>query len=185
MIKETIKDTKNRMEHAIEDFRRKLGTIRTGRASTSILDNVHVDYYGTPMPLNQVATIHAPEASMITVQPFDPSQIGAIEKAILGSELGLNPSNDGKLIRLPIPPLTEERRRQLAKVVNEMSEEHKTAIRNIRRDENDKLKKALKEKTISEDDEKNGLAEIQKLTDAHIGKVADLAKHKEEEIMKV
>ena len=185
MIKETIKDTKNRMEHAIEDFRRKLGTIRTGRASTSILDNVHVDYYGTPMPLNQVATIHAPEASMITVQPFDPSQIGAIEKAILGSELGLNPSNDGKLIRLPIPPLTEERRRQLAKVVNEMSEEHKTAIRNIRRDENDKLKKALKEKTISEDDEKNGLAEIQKLTDAHIGKVAELAKHKEEEIMKV
>ena len=185
MIKETIKDTKNRMEHAIEDFRRKLGTIRTGRASTSILDNVHVDYYGTPMPLNQVATIHAPEASLITVQPFDPSQIGAIEKAILGSELGLNPSNDGKLIRLPIPPLTEERRRQLAKVVNEMSEEHKTAIRNIRRDENDKLKKALKEKTISEDDEKNGLAEIQKLTDAHIGKVAELAKHKEEEIMKV
>jgi ribosome recycling factor len=185
MIKETIKDTKNRMEHAIEDFRRKLGTIRTGRASTSILDNVHVDYYGTPMPLNQVATIHAPEASLITVQPFDTSQIGAIEKAILGSELGLNPSNDGKLIRLPIPPLTEERRRQLAKVVNEMSEEHKTAIRNIRRDENDKLKKALKEKTISEDDEKNGLAEIQKLTDAHIGKVADLAKHKEEEIMKV
>jgi ribosome recycling factor len=137
------------------------------------------------MPLNQVETIHAPEASLITVQPFDTSQIGAIEKAILGSELGLNPSNDGKLIRLPIPPLTEERRRQLAKVVNEMSEEHKTAIRNIRRDENDKLKKALKEKTISEDDEKNGLAEIQKLTDAHIGKVADLAKHKEEEIMKV
>jgi ribosome recycling factor len=185
MIKETIKDTKNRMEHAIEDFRRKLGTVRTGRASTSILDNIHVDYYGTPMPLNQVATIHAPEASLITVQPFDPSQIGAIEKAILSSELGLNPSNDGKLIRLPIPPLTEERRRQLAKLVNEMSEDHKTAIRNIRRDENDKLKKALKEKTISEDDEKNGLAEIQKLTDLHIGKVAELAKHKEEEIMKV
>jgi ribosome recycling factor len=185
MIKETIKDTKNRMEHAIEDFRRKLGTVRTGRASTSILDNIHVDYYGTPMPLNQVATIHAPEASLITVQPFDPSQIGAIEKAILSSELGLNPANDGKLIRLPIPPLTEERRRQLAKLVNEMSEDHKTAIRNIRRDENDKLKKALKEKTISEDDEKNGLAEIQKLTDLHIGKVADLAKHKEEEIMKV
>lgn len=185
MIKEIAKETKQRMEHAIEDFRRKLATVRTGRASTSLLDNIHVDYYGTSLPLNQVATIHAPESSMLTVQPFDPSQISAIERAILSSELGLNPSNDGKLIRIPIPPLTEERRRQLAKVIGEMSEEHKTAIRNIRRDSNDKLKRALKEKTISEDEERDGLAEVQKLTDLHIAKIADLAKHKEEEIMKV
>src|SRR4030095_11267387 len=182
--KEISKDTRGRMEHTIEDFRRKLSSIRTGRASTGILDAITVDYYGTQMPLNQVATIHAPEASLLTVQPFDPSQIGAIEKAILSSELGLNPSNDGKLVRIPIPPLTEERRRQLAKVVSEMAEEHKTSIRNIRRDSNDKLKKALKDKLVSEDDERDGLAEIQKLTDQFIARVGELAKHKEEEIVK-
>jgi len=183
--KEISKDTRGRMEHAIEDFRRKLSSIRTGRASTGILDVITVDYYGTQMPLNQVATIHAPEASLLTVQPFDPSQIGPIEKAILSSELGLNPSNDGKLIRIPIPPLTEERRRQLAKVVSEMAEDHKTSIRNIRRDSNDKLKKALKDKLVSEDEERDGLAEIQKLTDQFIARVGELAKHKEEEIVKV
>lgn len=183
--KEISKDTRGRMEHAIEDFRRKLTSIRTGRASTGILDAITVDYYGTQMPLNQIATIHAPEASLLTVQPFDPSQIGAIEKAILSSELGLNPSNDGKLIRIPIPPLTEERRRQLAKVVSEMAEDHKTSIRNIRRDSNDKLKKALKDKLVSEDEERDGLAEIQKLTDQFIARVGELAKHKEEEIVKV
>lgn len=183
--KEISKDTRGRMEHTIEDFRRKLTSIRTGRASTGILDAITVDYYGTQMPLNQIATIHAPEASLLTVQPFDPSQIGAIEKAILSSELGLNPSNDGKLIRIPIPPLTEERRRQLAKVVSEMAEDHKTSIRNIRRDSNDKLKKALKDKLVSEDEERDGLAEIQKLTDQFIARVGELAKHKEEEIVKV
>jgi len=183
--KEISKDTRGRMEHAIEDFRRKLSSVRTGRASTGILDAITVDYYGTQMPLNQVATIHAPEASLLTVQPFDPSQIGPIEKAILSSELGLNPSNDGKLIRIPIPPLTEERRRQLAKVVSEMAEDHKTSIRNIRRDSNDKLKKALKDKLVSEDEERDGLAEIQKLTDQFIARVGELAKHKEEEIVKV
>ncbi|MEP7271045.1 MAG: ribosome recycling factor [Acidobacteriota bacterium] len=185
MTKEIAKETKSRMEHAIEDFRRKLGTVRTGRAATSLLDGITVDYYGTQMPLNQVATVHAPEASLLTVQPFDPSQIGPIEKAIRSSDLGLNPSNDGKLIRIPIPPLTEERRRQLAKHVGEIAEEHKTAIRNIRRDSNDKIKKALKDKTISEDEEKDGLAEVQKLTDQHITRVAELAKHKEEEVLKV
>ncbi|MBX3277271.1 MAG: ribosome recycling factor [Acidobacteria bacterium] len=185
MIKEITKEAKNRMEHAIEDFRRKLGTVRTGRASTTLLDNIHVDAYGTQMPINQLSTIHAPEAALITVQPFDPQLSGAIEKAIRSSDLGLNPANDGKLIRIPIPALTEERRRQLAKVIGEMSEEHKTAIRNIRRDANDKLKKALKEKTVSEDEEKDGLSEVQKLTDAYVTKVSELAKHKEDEIMKV
>ena len=185
MIKDITKETRTRMDHVIEDFRRKLGTVRTGRASTSLLDNITVEYYGTQMPLNQVATIHAPEASLLTVQPFDPTIIGAIEKALRTSELNVNPSNDGKLIRIPIPPLTEERRRQMVKVVSEMAEEHKTATRNIRRDSNDKLKKALKDKTISEDEEKDGLDEVQKLTDQYIGKIAELSKHKEEEIMKV
>jgi len=185
MIKEISKDTKTRMEKVIEDFRHKLATVRTGRASTSLLDNITVEYYGTNMPLNQVATIHAPEASLLTVQPFDPSLINEIEKALRTSELGINPSNDGKLIRLPVPPLTEERRKQMVKVVHEMAEDHKTAIRNIRRDSNDKLKKALKDKLISEDDEKNGLEDVQKLTDQYVAKIGELSKHKEDEIMKV
>lgn len=185
MVKEITKDTKARMEKVVEDFRHKLTTVRTGRASTGMLDNITVEYYGSQMPLNQVATINAPEASMLTVQPFDPSLINEIEKALRGSELGVNPSNDGKLIRIPIPPLTEERRRQMTKVIHEMAEDHRTAVRNVRRDANDKLKKALKEKTISEDDERNGLDEVQKLTDAQINKIGDLAKHKEEEVMRV
>jgi len=185
MVKDVSRDTKSKMERVIEDFRHKLAAVRTGRASTSLLDNVTVEYYGSPMPLNQVATIHAPEASMLTVQPFDPSLINDIEKALRASELGVNPSNDGKLIRIPIPPLTEERRKQMVKVVHEMAEDHKTAMRNVRRDSNDKLKKALKDKTISEDEEKGGLDEIQKLTDLHVGKIGDLAKSKEDEILKV
>ncbi|HWQ34105.1 MAG TPA: ribosome recycling factor [Blastocatellia bacterium] len=185
MVREITKDTKARMEHVIEDYRRKLTTVRTGKASTSLLDNIHVEYYGSQMPLNQVATIHAPESSMLTVQPFDPSLIVEIEKAIRSSELGLNPANDGKLIRVPIPPLTEERRKQMVKVVHEMAEEHKTAVRNIRRDANDKLKKMLKDKQISEDEERGGLDEIQKLTDQHVARIGELSKHKEDEIMKV
>jgi ribosome recycling factor len=185
MIKDITKEARTRMEHAVEDFKRKLATVRTGRASTSLLDNIKVEYYGTPMPLNQVATIHAPESALLTVQPFDPTMIGPIEKEIRSSDLGFNPSNDGKLIRIPIPPLTEERRRQMAKTVSEMAEEHKTAVRNIRRDANDKLKKSLKDKQISEDEEKGGLEEVQKLTDSHITKIVELGKHKEDEIMKV
>jgi ribosome recycling factor len=185
MIKEVAKETRSRMEQVIEDFRRKLATIRTGRASTSLLDNITVDYYGTNLPLNQVATIHAPEASLLTVAPFDPAMLGPIEKVIRSSELGLNPSNDGKIIRIPIPPLTEERRREMTRIVGEIAEEHRTAVRNIRRDSNEKLKKALKEKTISEDEEKDGLAEVQKLTDQYIARINELAKHKDEEIMKV
>jgi len=185
MVKEISKDTKSRMEKVIEDFRHKLASVRTGRASTSLLDNISVEYYGAPMPLNQLATIHAPEASMLTVQPFDPSLINEIEKAIRTSDLGVNPSNDGKLIRIPIPPLTEERRKQMVKTVHEMAEDHKTAIRNLRRDANDKLKKALKDKTISEDEERGGLDEVQKLTDLHVTRIGDLAKSKEDEILKV
>src|SRR5262249_52012561 len=137
MIKEITKETKTRMEKVIEDFRHKLGTVRTGRASTSLLDNITVEYYGSQMPLNQVATIHAPEASLLTVQPFLPFIINKIEKAPLPSELGTTPDNDENLTRIPTPPLTEERRKQMVKIVHEMAEDHKTALRNVRRDSND------------------------------------------------
>ena len=183
--KDVIKETRPRMESAVDDFRRKLATIRTGRAAVSILDTVMVDYYGTPTPLNQMASVHAPEPQMLTVQPWDQTQIGAIEKAIRAADLGLNPSNDGKLVRVPIPPLTEERRRQLAKQIHDVAEDHRTAIRNVRRDSNDRLKKMLKDKLISEDAERDALADIQKLTDTHIAKIDDLARSKEQEILKV
>lgn len=182
---EIIKDAKTRMEKAVEDFKHKLTTVRTGRASSSVLDGVLVEYYGTPTPLNQVATINVPEASLITVQPFDPSLVNDIDKAIRSSDLGLNPSNDGKLVRVPIPPLTEERRKQMVKVTHDMAEEHRTAVRNVRRDANDKLKKSLKDKAISEDEERRSMDEVQKLTDQHINKIGELLSHKEAEIMKV
>ena len=185
MTKEINNETKARMEKVLEDFRHKLSTIRTGRASTNILDNITVEAYGSEMALNQVGTLNAPDASMLTIQPFDPTLIGAIEKAIRTSDLGLNPGNDGKIIRVPIPALTEERRKSFAKLIGEMSEEHKTAVRNARRDSNDKLKKALKDKTISEDEEKGGLEDVQKLTDQFVAKITELAKHKEDEILKV
>src|ERR1044072_9179888 len=184
-IKEIINDARRRMDSAVDDARKKLAAVRTGRATVSLLDNVTVEYYGTEMPLNQVATLHAPEPTMLTVQPFDPTQIGPIEKAIRASELGLNPSDDGKLIRVPVPPLTEERRRQMVKVVHEVAEEHRTAIRNVRRDANDHLKKMLKEKAISEDSEKDGLDQIQKLTDQHIARINEASEHKEKEVMTV
>ena len=184
-IKEIVNDARRRMDSAVEDSRRKLATVRTGRASVSLLDNLTVDYYGTQMPLNQVATIHAPESTLLTVQPFDPTQLGNIEKAIRASELGLNPANDGKLIRVPIPPLTEERRKQMVKVVHEVAEEHRTAVRNVRRDANDHLKKMLKDKTISEDTEKDGLDQIQKLTDQHITRINEISENKEKEVMTV
>ena len=183
--KDVVKDTRPRMEGAIDDFKRKLGSIRTGRAAVSILDTVVVDYYGTPTPLNQIASVHAPEPQMLTVQPWDVTQLGAVEKAIRSADLGLNPSNDGKLVRIPIPPLTEERRRQLAKQVHDVAEDHRTAVRNVRRDANDRLKKMLKDKTISEDAERDALDEIQKLTNTYIAKVDELAKSKEQEIMSV
>ena len=183
--KDVIKETRPRMEAAVEDLRKKLATIRTGRAAVNLLDSVVVEYYGTPTPLNQMASVHAPEPNMLTVQPWDQTQLGAIEKAIRGADLGLNPSNDGKLVRVPIPALTEERRKQLAKQVHELAEEHRTAVRNIRRDANDRLKKMLKDKTISEDSERDGLEEVQKLTNSYIAKIDELAKTKEQEILSV
>ena len=183
--KDVIRETRPRMEGAVEDLRKKLGTIRTGRAAVSLLDSVVVEYYGTPTPLTQMASVHAPEPNLLTVQPWDQTQIGAVEKAIRSADLGLNPSNDGKVVRVPVPPLTEERRRQLAKQVHEVAEEHRTAIRNVRRDANDRLKRMLKDKQISEDAERDALAEVQKMTDIYIGKVDELAKSKEHEILSV
>ena len=183
--KEEIAQIRRRMEKAVEDLRKELATIRTGRASISILDNINVDYYGVPTPINQVAQLSTPEASLITVQPYDVSLVGPVEKAIRASDLGLNPSNDGRLIRIPIPPLTEERRKDLVKHIHKVLEEHRTAVRNIRRDGNDHLKKMLKDKAISEDDEKKSLDEVQKLTDDYIKKLDEVGKHKEAEIMKV
>lgn len=182
---DVIKETKPRMETVIEDFRRKLATVRTGRAAVSLLDNVLVDYYGTPTPLNQMASVHVPEPQMLTVQPWDQTQLATVEKAIRASDLGLNPSNDGKLIRVPIPPLTQERRKQLAKQVHDLAEDHRTATRNIRRDANERLKKMLKDKKISEDAERDGLDEVQKLTNTYISKIDELSKSKEHEITSV
>lgn len=183
--KDVIKETKPRMETVIEDFRRKLATVRTGRAAVSLLDTVLVDYYGTMTPLNQMASVHAPEPQLLTVQPWDQTQLGAVEKAIRGADLGLNPSNDGKMVRIPIPALTEERRKQLVKQVHDIAEDHRTAVRNIRRDANERLKKMLKDKQISEDAERDGLDEVQKLTNTYIGKVDDLTKSKETELTNV
>jgi len=183
--KEVLKETRPRMDTVIEDFRRKLATVRTGRAAVTLLDTVIVDYYGTMTPLNQMASVHAPEPQMLTVQPWDQTQVAAIEKAIRTADLGLNPSNDGKLVRIPIPPLTEERRKQLAKQVHDIAEDHRTAVRNVRRDSNERLKKMLKDKTISEDAERDGLDEIQKLTNSYITRIDDLSKSKEVEITSV
>ena len=173
------------MEAVVDDFKRKLSNIRTGRATVGLLDSVVVDYYGTPTPLNQMASVAVPEPQMLTVQPWDVSQLSAIEKAINAANLGMNPSNDGKMIRLPIPPLNEERRKQLAKQVHEIAEEHRIAIRNVRHGANDVLKKMQKDKEISEDEERGGLDEVQKLTNTYIGKLDELAKNKEQEIMSV
>src|SRR4030088_2297807 len=183
--KDIIKETRPRMETVIDDVRRKLATVRTGRAAVSLLDNITVDYYGTPTPLTQMASVHAPEPQMLTVQPWDQTQVANIEKAIRAADLGLNPSNDGKLVRIPIPPLTEERRKQLARQVHDIAEDHRTAVRNIRRDANERLKKMLKDKQISEDNERDGLEEVQKLTNAYIARIDELTKTKEHEITSV
>ena len=183
--KEELANVKHRMEKAIEDLRRELASIRTGRASVSLFDNIQVDYYGTMTPINQVASLAVPEPTLVTVQPYDTTMIVAVEKAILASDLGLNPANDGRLIRIPIPPLNEERRKELAKHVHKVLEHHRTAVRNIRRDGNDVMKKHLKNKEMSEDDERRALDEIQKFTDSHIGKLEEVAKKKEEEILTV
>ena len=184
-VKDVTASAKSKMEKVLAGLQHEMTGIRTGRASISIFDNLRVDYYGTPTPLNQVATLHVPEPAMITIQPWDASQIGPIEKAIRSSDLGLNPSNDGKLVRVPIPPLTEERRKEIVKRLHHVAEDHRVTLRNARRDANEQLKKLLKDKTISEDDERRSLDEIQKMTDANIVKLDQMAKQKEKEIMEI
>jgi ribosome recycling factor len=184
-VKEVEGNAKTRMDKALTDLQHEMGSIRTGRASVSIFDSLKVDYYGTPTPINQLANLHVPEPSLITIQPWDVSQIGAIEKAIRSSDLGLNPGNDGKVIRVPIPPLTEERRKEIVKRLHHVAEDHRVALRNIRRDGNEHLKKLLKDKAISEDDERRALEEVQKMTDGYIGKIDAVAKAKEKEILEL
>ncbi len=185
MIKDVLKQIGIRMEKVVDDLRRYLSTVRTGRASVSLLDPITVDYYGTATPVSQVGTLAAPDPTLLTVQPWDVSLLPAIERAILASDLGLNPANDGKIIRIPIPPLNEERRQQLARHVGKVLEEHRTALRHLRRDGNDVLKKMLKDKQLSEDDERKGLDEIQELTDQYVARLEELAKRKEAEILTI
>jgi ribosome recycling factor len=184
-LKEVEASAKTRMEKAVTDLQHEISSIRTGRASVSIFDNLKVDYYGTPTPINQVANLHVPEPSMITIQPWDVSQIGAIEKAIRVSDLGLNPGNDGKIIRVPIPALTEERRKDIVKRLHHVAEDHRVALRNIRRDANEHVKKLLKDKAISEDEERKALDDVQKMTDGYISRVDAASKTKEKEIMEI
>src|SRR6266700_1256358 len=184
-IKDVEANLKTRMEKAIGDMQHEMASIRTGRASLGILDHIRVDYYGTPAPLNQVANLHVPEPALITIQPWDVSQIGPIEKSILASDLGLNPANDGKIIRLPIPPLTEERRKELVKKLHATAEHHRVAVRNVRRDGNEAVKKLPKDKKLAEDDEKKARDDIQKLTDSYMQKIDLAAKTKEKDILEI
>ena len=184
-LKDTQQQLKSRMEKAVDDFRANLASTRTGRASVHMLDQVKVPYYGSDMPLNQVAQVTAPDANMIVVQPWDASILGDIEKALRASDLGFNPQNDGKIIRIPVPPMTEERRRDVVKHLNKTLEDHRTAVRNIRRDGNDMIKKSAKDKKISEDEEKRSLEEIQKLTDDEIKRMEEMCRNKEREVMQV
>src|SRR5580700_11654946 len=183
--KEVEVNLSTRMEKAVADLQHEMASIRTGRASLGILDHIRVDYYGTPTPLNQVANLHVPEPSMITITPWDASQIGPIEKAIRVSDLGLNPANDGKMIRLPIPPLTEERRKEFVKRLHGVAEHHRVSVRNIRRDGNEAVKALLKDKKITEDEDKRAHDEIQKLTNAYMEKIDQAARTKEKEILEI
>ena len=184
-INDVITDVKHRMDSSIQSLHAHFKTLRTGRANAAMLDSIQVDYYGTPTPLAQAASIKVPEPALLVVEPWDKSMVGPIEKAIRTADLGFNPASDGKVIRVPVPVLTEERRKELVKSAHHMAEESRTAIRQVRRDGNDKLKKMLKGSEISEDDEKRALDEIQKLTDKHIDEVATVLKHKEHDIMAV
>jgi ribosome recycling factor len=184
-VKEVQQNAQTRMDKALADLQHEMSGIRTGRASVSVFDNLKVDYYGTPTPINQVATLHVPEPSLITIQPWDVSQIGAIEKSIRSSDLGFNPANDGKIIRVPIPPLTEERRKEIVKRLHHIAEDHRVALRNIRRDANEHIKKLLKDKLISEDEDRRAHDDVQKMTDAHIQKVDAASKGKEKEILEI
>lgn len=185
MLNETLQDAQRRMQIAVEVVERELRTLRTGRASISILDDIHVEYYGTQTPLNQLASLSSPEAQLLVIQPYDKGSIGAIERAILQSDLGLNPNNDGVLIRIPIPELTEERRKELAKHVNKYAEEGKTAVRNVRRDANEQIKKLQADKEISEDEEHRGHAKVQELTDKFCADIDTVAEAKRQELLKI
>ena len=182
-LKDSFAQLKTRMDKAVDDFRKEMTSTRTGRASVHMLDGITVDAYGSQMPLNQLANVSAPEPQLITVQPWDVSQIGAIEKAIRSSDLGLNPMNDGKLVRVPVPALTEDRRKDMVKHLHKVLEEHRTAVRNIRRDGNDAIKKAMKDKKITEDEERGAMENLQKLTDDEIKKMEDMSKAKEKEVL--
>ncbi len=184
-LKDLSSDLKRRMDSAVATFQANLASTRTGRASVHMLDQVKVDYYGTPTPISQMAQVSTPEAQMILISPWDPTVLKEIEKALRTSDLGLNPQTDGKVIRVPIPPMTEERRREVVKHLNRVLEEHRTAIRNVRRDGNDALKKLAKEKKISEDDEKRAMEEVQKMTDEEIRRMEELSRRKEAEVMQV
>jgi ribosome recycling factor len=184
-LKDLYGDLKRRMDHAVADFQANLASTRTGRASVHMLDQVKVDYYGTLTPINQMAQVSAPEPQLIVISPWDPSILKDIEKAIQAADLGFNPQSDGKIIRVPVPPMTEERRREVCKHLNKVLEEHRTAVRNVRRDGNDALKKLAKDKKISEDDEKRALDEVQKMTDGEIRRMEELSQKKEVEVMQV
>lgn len=185
LLKDALAQARTRMEKAIEDFRHELGAVRTGRASVTVLEPVRVDYYGTPTPINQLATLSVPEPTMIVVQPYDPSTGSSIEKAIRSADLGLNPVHDGRLIKVPIPPLTEERRKDLVKHVHKVLENHRTAVRNIRRDIKEHVEKLQKDKKVSEDEQRRSLDDLQKLTDTYIEKLDSLSKAKEKEIVEI
>ena len=182
-VKTILDHSEKKMAATLSDARHKLAAVRTGRASLALFDGVMVDYYGTPTPLNQVAKLSIPEPTLIVAQPFDPSQLGAIEKAIRAAGLGLNPANDGKIVRIPLPALTEERRKELSRLVHKLSEEGRNSVRQVRRDANERLKKLLKDKKIAEDDERKGLDDIQKLTDQHIQAIDDLQKKKDQDLL--
>ena len=184
-LDELLQDAGRRMDKSVESTRHELNSIRTGRASPALLDRIHIDYYGQVTPLNQMAQIGAPESRLLTIQPYDPSQIKAIEKAIAESDLGLTPSNDGKVIRLPIPQLTEERRKELVKVVRNMAEEHRVAVREIRRDAMRHLKELVDKGEVGADDEHRAEGRVQELTDEHTKQIDELLKHKEAEVMEV
>lgn len=183
--KDALAQAKARMEKAVEDFRKDLAGVRTGRANTALLDNVRVDYHGTPMPINQLGTMSVPDPSMIMISPWDPTAVPLIDKAIRTADLGLNPTNDGKVVRVPIPSLTEERRKDLVKMIHKVLENHRTAVRNIRRDIKEHVERLEKEKKISEDDKKRALDELEKLTHAETKKVEDLSAAKEKEVMEI
>jgi len=182
-LKGVFAEVKKRMDAQLDHVRRELGGIRTGRASVGILDAVHVEAYGSHMPLNQVASLSIPEPTLIVAQPFDPSLLSVIEKAVRSSNLGLNPTNDGKIVRIPIPSLTEERRKELSKLVHKYAEEGRNGVRGVRRDANDRLKKLLKDHAISEDDERRGLEEVQKITDQEIASIDEIQKKKDADLL--